>query len=281
MKRAPYYFYIFKLIDITGKYFFKYYLKLGFARDPKKRLKEWCRDLKKMLLANNIPVNAIQIDVEYYTMPGVFEDGNGGYILIGRDSKNIERFDQDMRNVLYEFGFTKRQNYDIKPLEKIGIKDIFSIEGLDLYDDVSYEDVITFLEKVFIPNIQKKSKEFQKYYFTLTEKEYIQFCKEVVSKIDKNISKLNVKQFREYIEKIYDISLDMTFLTILNIENNPYDDIESILEYMESNLSEDTRKLLEGEYNKVKNNYQLKKTICEWICIDKDKDKKNEEVSLF
>lgn len=280
MKRSPYYFYIFKLIDITGEYFgTKYYLKLGFTRDVAKRLVEWRRDLKKMLKSNNIPENAILIDVDYYTIPGVFENGNGEYILIGRDSKNIEHFDQDVRNCLYEFELTKRQNYDIKPLEKKGIKDVFSIEGLDLYDDVSYEDVIIFFEKVFIPNIQKQSKEFQKYYFTLSEREYIQFCKEEVSKIDKDISKLNVKQFREYIEKKYDISLDMKFLTILNIDNNPYDDIESILVYMGSYLSEDTCKLLSGEYNKVNNNYQVKKTICEWICIDKDK--KNEEVSLF
>jgi hypothetical protein len=199
--------------------------------------------------------------------------------LIGRKNKNIERFDQYMRNCLCEMGFTKTPNYEIKPLEKFGIDKVFSIEGLNLYDNKTFDDVKEFINNVFIPGLKNHDEKYKQYYFVLNENEYNHFCKTEVSKIDKDVSKLNTKQIKDYIKIKYDVSLDMTFLTLLNIDNNPYNDIESILTYMCSYLSEGTCKLLVKEYDKVNNNYMLEKTICEWLCISKDE--KNEEVSLF
>jgi hypothetical protein len=222
--------------------------------------------------------NALVIDDYYLVIPGVFKM-DGDYILIGRKNKNIERFDQYMRNCLCEMGFTKTPNYEIKPLEKFGIDKVFSIEGLNLYDNKTFDDVKEFINNVFIPGLKNHDEKYKQYYFVLNENEYNHFCKTEVSKIDKDVSKLNTKQIKDYIKIKYDVSLDMTFLTLLNIDNNPYNDIESILTYMCSYLSEGTCKLLVKEYDKVNNNYMLEKTICEWLCISKDE--KNEEVSLF
>ena len=49
---------------------------------------------------------------------------------------------------------------------------------------------------------------------------------------------------------------------------------------MSFNISDTLSKVLLKEYGKVNSNYQIKKCINKWLCIDKDY-KNEEEVALF
>ena len=281
--KAPYYFYIFIVIDTTetGMFFGsnKYRFKLGFTRNIKKRMCVWRNDLKNMLKKYGYPENALVIDDEnYFEIPGVFEM-DGKYILIGKDNRYIERFDQDLRNCLYEMGLTKMPNCDIKPLEKFGIDEVFSIEGLNLYDDKTFDDIKEFINNVFIPGIKNHYENYKQYYFVLSESEYDDFCKNEVNKIDRDISNLTMRQLKDHIKLKYDVDIHDKFLSVINIENNSYDDIGYLYTHIMSyNPPKDWSKYITEGYNKVISNYQVRKCIEEWIFNKKEKnEEKNEE----
>lgn len=164
--KIAYYFYIF---EIRGEGHL--WWKLGYSKEPIKRVNEWKRDLP----------DGYEIRLIYH-FPGVYEDRyhKGYYILIGRQETYFQRRDGEVRRYFFDRGHTSTPDFKIRLNNNDD--EPFTDEGLDFIN----KSIVT---DEYIINI---CKEFQEHIFETLDPSYCH--------------RLNKTKYEEFLKDMNDIN---------------------------------------------------------------------------